>query len=134
MYSYNSNHKIITAFIIIGIVTSLHFLSKMQNKNGNHYENGQIKVSGEKVNELNQGNWIWYYENGEKMMEGYFNEGKREGLWKQFDTEGKLIMTSNYKKNRLEGELIRFTSDGKIIEKTEYRQDTIYKKSSLEVE
>lgn len=128
MYSYNSTHKIFTALLIIGVVTALHFMNKAEKESGNYYENGQVKITGEKRNELNHGKYIWYFENGKKMMEGYFEEGHREGLWTQYDMEGNVIMTSNYKNNHLEGELIRYSTNGAIIEQTEYRKDTIYKR------
>lgn len=128
VYSYNSNHKVITAIIIIGTIALFHFWGKEDAEEELFYDNGQVKFRGGKKNELNHGTWIWYYENGQKMLEGTFVEGKREDLWTQYDTSGAVIMTSMYQENKLHGEMIHYSVSGEPVSVVEYRADTIYKR------
>lgn len=128
MYSYNSNHKVITAVILVGCIAAFHFLRKEQTEEDLYYENGQVKFSGSRKNEVNHGTWTWYYENGQKMLQGRFEEGSREGIWTQYDTNGVVIMTSTYEYNQLEGEMIHYNSTGEPMTIVEYRADTIYRR------
>lgn len=131
VYNYNSNHKVITAIILIAGIAMFHFLRKEESESEKTYENGQVKYNGSKQNELNHGLWIWYFPNGSKMIEGRFNKGKREGLWKQYYSNGQIQMTSSYQENHLQGILTTYDSLGMILKSFEYRMDTIYKELTV---
>lgn len=128
IYSYNSNHKVITAILILVVISLLHFMTKEEGKDDIFFENGQVKAIGRKEKGVNQGTWTWYYPNGNKMMEGKFVDGKREGTWIQFDSDGHKSMTSEYQNNSLNGLLIEYDINGYPVRTFEYRQDTIYKR------
>lgn len=130
-YNYNSNHKVVTAFIILVGITMFHFLRKEEIENDKIYENGQIKFHGGKQNEINHGVWTWYFPNGSKMIEGKFDHGKREGIWKQFYSNGQIQMTSSYHENHLEGILTTYDTLGLPQKSFEYRMDTIYKELTI---
>lgn len=128
IYSYNSNHKIVTVVLIVSLIAFFHFKGKENRENERYFSNGQLKFTGSKEKDLNHGRWIWYYENGQKSIEGEFQNGNRQGIWKQYDSLGNLAMTSTYVNNKLNGVLIIYAMDGTIISQLEYREDTIYKR------
>ena len=125
MYSYNSYHKIIAVAAIV-IWAIIHFSGN--NEDQLYYSNGQIKRTGQIVNNLNTGKWIWYFSNGAKSIEGSFVEGKREGIWKRYDSLENIITESYYENNKLEGKFTFYRPDGSIQEQYEYRSDTILKR------
>ncbi len=118
--------------VLIAGISMFHFLRKEESENDKTYENGQIKYSGSKQDELNHGVWTWYFPDGSKMIEGRFIKGKREGLWKNYYPNGQIQMISSYHENHLQGTLTTYDSLGVVLKSYEYRMDTIYKELTTE--
>ena len=91
MYSYNSNHKIITAVLIVGWAI---YQFSGRNTDSMYFENGQVKRTGAQTNNLNEGIWTWFHPNGEVELKGNFHEGKRTGSWIRYDSLGRMVSTS----------------------------------------
>ena len=122
MYSYNSFHKVLLIFIVIGWAM-FHFVSK--NNEDLVYDNGNPIRTGEVKEHMNDGPWTWYFKNGKPQISGVFIEGKREGEWKIFDSLGNILMKSNYQKNLLNGEQTYYNTDGTIQKVIFYKNDNI---------
>ena len=125
MYSYNSSHKIVVAFLIIAWAI---FQFGSRNEESLRYENGQAKRIGNQKNSLNHGTWIWYFSNGEVQLKGDFIEGERNGEWKRYDSLGNLVSESFYTNNKLEGLFTEYDAHGEIVFQHIYHHDTLIKK------
>jgi len=125
IFRYNSNHKVITALIVVGWVV-YHFLS--QDFDDNKYNNGQIKRVGSLVNNRNHGTWTWYYDNGKKEMEGTFVEGQREGIWIVWNRNGIKLSEGEYHKDKLNGQFYKWNNSGELIDVYLYKDDLIVQK------
>jgi antitoxin component YwqK of YwqJK toxin-antitoxin module len=93
-------------------------------KNGDFkitFENGNLIMKGNIINDMNEGKWVYFYPSGELESEGsfrfnkpdsvwvwYFPDGKvkekgifvnglREGIWKMWDEFGNVSMEYEYK-------------------------------------
>ncbi|MCP4457195.1 MAG: hypothetical protein GY816_04080 [Cytophagales bacterium] len=119
-FKYNSQHKLITALLVIfWVIFQFSGRSESQRK----YENGQIKQVGTISNGLNEGQWIWYYENGQKELAGSFIKGKREGQWNSWDSSGNLLSETTYTKDQLNGECLRWNSEGELLSREYWKSD-----------
>ena len=122
MYSYNSIHKALAVGIVLAWAM-YHFFSRT--KNEYKYEDGKPIRTGEIVNNLNEGQWIWYHPNGNKNIIGNYHKGKREGVWTIYDSLGVLKMKSNYVNNPLNGEQIYYNQEGKEARVLIYKDDKV---------
>jgi antitoxin component YwqK of YwqJK toxin-antitoxin module len=109
--------------IIVLIVLSYIFITYHNKDEDLYYPNGQVKRTGEKHLNLNEGIWIWYFENGKKKLEGGFKQGKREGLWMAWDEEGNKVFENVYKNDMLNGYCRHFYPDGNIKSEGNYHND-----------
>jgi antitoxin component YwqK of YwqJK toxin-antitoxin module len=114
-FSYNSNHKVITALIFIAWAI---FNFVIREDSEFQYDNGQKKRTGAVKENKNNGLWTWYYDNGKKNMQGNFKNGKREGVWITWDTEGNKVIECEYSNDKLNGEYILWSKDEVIYQKT----------------
>lgn len=125
MYSYNSSHKIVIAFLIIAWAI---FQFGSRNEESLKYKNGQAKRIGSQKNSLNDGPWTWYFSNGEIQLKGNFIEGARTGPWTRYDSLGNLISESFYTNNKLEGLFTEYNTSGEVVSQHIYHYDTLIKK------
>ncbi|MCB9195516.1 MAG: hypothetical protein H6598_04765 [Flavobacteriales bacterium] len=93
MYKYNSTHKIITAVLVFGWAV-YHFA--FRSEPSTHFENGQVKRTGSKVNSMNEGTWTWYHENGQIQIQGIYHLGQKDGVWTSYNSEGEIISETTY--------------------------------------
>ncbi|MCB0473895.1 MAG: hypothetical protein KDC83_06160 [Flavobacteriales bacterium] len=120
IFSYNSNHKIITALLVVGWAV-FHFVG---NKDAERtFENGQVRSRGGTLNAKNHGLWIWYHTNGTKKMQGRFENGKRQGVWTSWNSKGIKILECTYIDDRLEGEYITWDNSGERQKTVVYKND-----------
>ena len=59
-------------------------------KNALYYDNGQLKVEGNKKDGKENGYWKSYYENGKLEMEGNMQDDVKVGSWKFYYENGQL--------------------------------------------
>ncbi|NOG58578.1 MAG: hypothetical protein HND54_12635 [Bacteroidetes bacterium] len=128
LFSYNSNHKIITVIILIAWAI---FQFSSSTSSSEKYDNGQVKRIGSVKNGKNQGKWVWYYENGNKKMEGNFLNGKRHGVWTTWYANGKKLTVGNYENDRLNGLFTKYDEHEIVIEQINYKNDVPIHSKSL---
>ena len=56
-----------------------------------HYDNGSVKVTGTKLNNVKTGVWTFYKKNGRKVMEAHFSDQGEPLFNFYFDSRGSLI-------------------------------------------
>ncbi|OGU77847.1 MAG: hypothetical protein A2V93_06830 [Ignavibacteria bacterium RBG_16_34_14] len=64
--------------------------NKNEGKWSYYYSTGELESEGFFNNDVVVDKWAWYYQNGNKMEEGVFINGKRDGLWKLYNQDGSL--------------------------------------------
>jgi antitoxin component YwqK of YwqJK toxin-antitoxin module len=65
-------------------------------------ENGTIQKKDSYINGKLNGKYEWYYDNGQKKQEGYFVDGKEDSTWSEWYENGKPKMLghfTNFEKN-----------------------------------
>ncbi|MBL7890777.1 MAG: hypothetical protein JNL24_14585 [Bacteroidia bacterium] len=114
-------HRVVVICIVItSIWLQYNFYSPASS-----YSNGQIKVSGEKLNGKDHGIWTWFHPNGKKQMEGKFIEGKRAGIWTVWNINGQKISESNYQNDKLNGTFTTWGANGEIQKIGLYQNDKL---------
>ena len=93
----------------------------MKNNIIDHWENGNIKCKGKRINGARCGLWTYYYENGikrkEGLYDGYIGYGEKEGIWTYWNEDGvktsDVIMPENIQINYYDNGII--SSKGKRV-------------------
>ena len=52
-------------------------------------------------NGLKEGKWLTFYDNGQLKTTGEFLNNKETGTWEYFDDNGNLILRENYKNGKI---------------------------------
>jgi antitoxin component YwqK of YwqJK toxin-antitoxin module len=61
-----------------------------------HYPNGQVKMTGFRVDGELHGSWAWYRTDGTIMRTGEFDCGRQIGTWRTFDRSGRLVKETDF--------------------------------------
>jgi len=64
------------------------------------YANGQLSFEGQFINDVPNGNHIFYWENGNKKDEENYVMGRKEGDWIRYNEDGTLLLVITYNNNR----------------------------------
>lgn len=78
-----------------------------------YYENGNLKMSGEREN-ADEGIWEYFHENGTIKMKGRISGNKKEGRWSYYYDDGKLKSLGNYKEGEKSGDWKYYYEDGNM--------------------
>lgn len=93
---------------------------------------GNVKVVGDVMNGMKDGNWIENYPNSD--MPRYiiqYKEDKRDGLYLEFDKQGNLIKKTDYKDDLIHGGSFDWNKNGRISKKQEYKEGQLDGKSVI---
>ena len=55
-----------------------------------YFKNGKVKAKGRSVNEVMEGEWIFYRETGQLWQVGNFKGGQKHGPWIRYDKQAVL--------------------------------------------
>ena len=76
------------------------FFKKSLDKNGQYKiiskKTGKIKLIKHYVNDILNGDYIFYWDNGNIMLKGKFKNNKRVGTWVNYDSNGDLVLSEKY--------------------------------------
>jgi len=75
-------------------------ISFNNNKNGKHEiickNTGQIILEKHYLNNLLDGQYVYYWDNGQVRFEGRFSKNKRVGTWINYDKHGHVLLKEDY--------------------------------------
>ena len=75
-------------------------ISFNNNKNGKHKifckNTGQIILEKHYLNNLLDGQYVYYWDNGQVRFEGTFLKNKRVGTWVNYDKHGQVVLKEDY--------------------------------------
>jgi len=91
------------------------------------YDNGQLKVVGQKLNGEKVGKWKSYYPNGTMWSEGEYYKGDKSGKFKDYYKSGMLRYKGAYVNDLKQGPWYFYTEDGNVDQKVIYQRGEIVK-------
>lgn len=80
--------------------------------------NGVLQISGELINGLYEGTWLYYNDYGELIGEGKYKAG--EGIQRFWNPDGSLRSRTSYKHNEKHGMEYHYLPDGSLDFTAEY--------------
>ncbi len=86
-----------------------------------YYKNGQLEEIGKYVNNAPDSTWYWYFSDGNLLRKEQFYNGLRDGMLTEYDREGNIITQGDYLEGMKEGNWIYQVGDSK--EEGEYGED-----------
>jgi antitoxin component YwqK of YwqJK toxin-antitoxin module len=84
------------------------------------FDNGNLIMKGNIVNDQNEGKWVYYYPSGELESEGNFKSNKADSLWTWYFPNRKVKEKGLFVKGLREGNWKMFDESGKISMEREY--------------
>ena len=54
------------------------------------YDNGQLMIKGNSIDDKQEGEWLFYYYNGQLFKKGSFKDGEEIGTWIQYYEDGSI--------------------------------------------
>jgi antitoxin component YwqK of YwqJK toxin-antitoxin module len=61
-----------------------------------HYANGNVKMTGFRLDGEMHGEWAWYRTDATIMRTGAFDRGRQIGPWRTFDRAGRLVKETTF--------------------------------------
>ncbi|AXT18961.1 hypothetical protein D7030_15005 [Flavobacteriaceae bacterium AU392] len=86
------------------------------------FENGQLLVETNYLNNQLSGTWKRYYENGNIEWEVVYTKGYKNGTYKCFYKSGQLKLEGNTREGKKEGEEKRYSENGILKWKGDYKK------------
>jgi antitoxin component YwqK of YwqJK toxin-antitoxin module len=84
------------------------------------FENGNLIMKGNIVNDKNEGKWVYYYPSGELESEGNFRNNKPDSIWTWYFPSGKIKEKGNFVNGLREGNSRMFDELGNVSMENEY--------------
>jgi len=85
-----------------------------------YFETGELRSSGNFVNDRQHGEWTFFFQNGQKEQIGNFNNGIMVGEWKWFFPSGNIFREEIYVAGKPHGLSIQYSDSATIVAKGEY--------------
>jgi len=61
-----------------------------------HYDNGEVKLTGFHLDGEMHGSWSFYRRDGSLMRSGEFDHGRQVGMWRTFDRAGTVVKETSF--------------------------------------
>jgi antitoxin component YwqK of YwqJK toxin-antitoxin module len=89
------------------------------------FENGNLIMKGNIVNDMNEGKWVYYYPSGELESEGNFKYNKADSIWTWYFPSGKIKEKGMFVNGLREGNWKMFDELGNVSLENEYKNGVI---------
>ncbi len=66
-----------------------------------YYKNGKIKAQGLFINNLMEGEWIFYRESGQLWQIANFKNNNKHGIWIRYDKYDKIEYQEKFENNKI---------------------------------
>jgi antitoxin component YwqK of YwqJK toxin-antitoxin module len=86
------------------------------------FENGNLIMKGNIVNDKNEGRWVYYYPSGELETEGNFIDNRADSVWTWYYPSGKVKERGNFVNGVREGNAKMFDESGKVSMENDYKK------------
>ena len=85
------------------------------------FENGNLIMKGNIVNDNNEGKWVYYYASGELETEGNFRYNKADSIWVWYFPSGKVKEKGTFVNGLREGNWKMYDEFGNVSMENEYK-------------
>jgi antitoxin component YwqK of YwqJK toxin-antitoxin module len=89
------------------------------------FENGNIIMKGNIVNDKNEGKWVYYYPSGELESEGNFKYNKPDSIWAWYFPSGKVKEKGIFVNGLRDGNWKMYDELGNISMENEYKNGLV---------
>lgn len=86
------------------------------------FENGNLIMKGNIVNDKNEGKWLYYYPSGELESEGNFKNNKADSIWTWYFPNGKIKERGYFVEGLREGNAKMYDELGNVAMENEYKK------------
>ena len=86
------------------------------------FENGNLIMKGNIVNDKNEGIWLYYYPSGELESEGNFKNNKADSIWTWYFPNGRVKEKGYFVDGLREGNAKMYDELGNVSMENEYKQ------------
>jgi antitoxin component YwqK of YwqJK toxin-antitoxin module len=86
------------------------------------FENGNLIMKGNIINDKNEGKWVYYYSSGELESEGNFKNNKADSIWTWYYPSGKIKEKGNFVNGLREGNAKMYDELGNVYMENEYKK------------
>ncbi len=84
------------------------------------YTSGELRASGNYLNNLKSGAWTYYFMNGGIEQKGRFDKGRFQGLWIWYYPNGNMWREESYFNGREDGLFTEYDQEGSILTNGDY--------------
>ena len=133
--------KYFVVALLMAFILGLHAQDTVKT----YWSNKKLLSAGVKVNDKEEGHWIFYHKNGLKWTEGNYRHGERVGQWKTWYDDGRLSQEGymdngpfkswyksgqvesegSFKNGKRNGAWTFYHSNGKLYKQCTYLNDSI---------
>jgi antitoxin component YwqK of YwqJK toxin-antitoxin module len=86
------------------------------------FENGNLIMKGNIINDKNEGKWLYYYPSGELESEGNFKDNKADSVWTWYFPNGKIKEKGYFVNGLREGNAKMYDALGNVSMENEYKK------------
>jgi antitoxin component YwqK of YwqJK toxin-antitoxin module len=86
------------------------------------FENGNVIMKGNIVNDKNEGKWLYYYPSGELESEGNFKNNKADSIWTWYFPNGKIKEKGYFVEGLREGNAKMYDELGNVSMENDYKK------------
>jgi antitoxin component YwqK of YwqJK toxin-antitoxin module len=85
-----------------------------------YYPEGNLKATGNYVDNLRSGKWTFYFRNNKIEQTGEYIKGKENGIWTWYYENGNTWREESYFNGREDGVMVEYLENGKVITRGDY--------------
>ena len=89
------------------------------------FENGNLIMKGNIVNDKNEGKWVYYYPSGELESEGNFKYNKPDSIWAWYFPSGKVKEKGIFVNGLRDGNWKMYDEFGNVSMQNDYRAGVV---------
>lgn len=87
------------------------------------YDNGQVKMKGQYLNDLRVGRFTWWHPNGQRALVGQYEDGKKSGRWTWWHPNGMKAIEGQYENDQPIGSWTWWNEEGRVTATQEFSPD-----------
>jgi len=90
-----------------------------------YYESGKLKLIGNEVDNMREGEWKAYFENGDLAGVANYLNGEATGIWIEYHENGRISVTGSFLNDMQTGEWKEFHENGQLSNIGVYENDDL---------
>ncbi len=84
------------------------------------YDNGQVKMKGQYLNDQRVGRFTWWHPNGQRALVGQYEDGMKTGRWTWWHPNGMKAIEGQYENDQPTGSWTWWNEEGRVTATQEF--------------